>query len=740
MENSLNMFAEFMNQNELVASLVLNSEFKIAYYNKFAFELTKNYIQEELKLQSSFIELFPEKIRNIVRKKLKSVLIGTILNETITLSPYSKEIYLSYHAYTCQVNQKKYIFISFFDITNLKQQDGCYNTMEQRFRKAEQIANIGSWEYNVQTKEFWGSEGAKRIYGFEPSSSTFSVEDVESCIPDRENVHQALLDLINDGKEYNLEFEIINKSIKQKRIIRSIAEVKKDDSGNPIRVTGIIQDVTVEKEAKKKLEESKERFRLLSNVTFEGIVIHKKGILIDANDSFLSLTGYTRKEALGANLFDYILSEEERKLVMNKMVQSHAKPYVINAIRKDKSIFKAELEARNIMYDGEEIRIVAVRDVSERVENEKALKVSEERFKYLFNAAPISIWEEDFSRAYHSIHKLKQEGVTDFVTYFNDHPEIVDICSQRVKILDINETTLTMFNAKSKDVLLKNLRSIFTQDSLENFKGQLVQIAHGETEYFGECENKTIDGKVLHVALRWNVAPGYEKDYSRVLVSLIDITERELAERKVHSLLKEKEMLLHEVHHRIKNNMVSIEGLLKLQARRQKNEQVKDALQDAKSRVQSMRVLYDKLYRSDNFKEISLQTYLPPLIKEIVSMFPNRRSVMIKDNIQNIIVSAKLTFSLGILINELITNSMKYAFPDTKGNEIEVNAIQKGTLVELSVQDNGLGLPNDFDIHNSTGFGMKLIQILTQQMKADINFETDNGTKCTVVFSLNNLL
>ncbi|MFZ3046156.1 MAG: PAS domain S-box protein, partial [Desulfatirhabdiaceae bacterium] len=128
------------------------------------------------------------------------------------------------------------------DITGRKTAEDALKENEQRYKQAENLGHVGNWEYDLVTEKFWGSDEAKRIYGFDPDSRKFTVDDVENCIPERERVHQALVDLIEKNVPYNLEFEIRPIFGPKTRIIKSIAEIMKDDSGTPIKVVGVIQD------------------------------------------------------------------------------------------------------------------------------------------------------------------------------------------------------------------------------------------------------------------------------------------------------------------------------------------------------------------------------------------------------------------------------------------------------------------------------------------------------------------
>jgi len=216
----------------------------------------------------------------------------------------------------------------------------------------------------------------------------------------------------------------------------------------------------------------------------------------------------------------------------------------------------------------------------------------------------------------------------------------------------------------------------------------------------------------------------------------VDITERKIAEDKIRSLLAEKELILKEVHHRLKNNMNTVKGLLFLQIAFLKDPQAISALQDTIRRVDSMAVIYDKLYLSHNFDDISVQTYLPSLIDEIISNFPGNESVKVEKKIDDFILEVKKLQPLGIIINELLTNIMKYAFTGRDNNLISVSATLTGKKVSIIISDNGNGIPESVTFENSTGFGMQLVGMLTQQIGGSIKIERGNGTKFVLEFEI----
>ncbi len=214
----------------------------------------------------------------------------------------------------------------------------------------------------------------------------------------------------------------------------------------------------------------------------------------------------------------------------------------------------------------------------------------------------------------------------------------------------------------------------------------------------------------------------------------IERLRAEESENKIKMLLAEKEIILKEVHHRIKNNMSTINAFLILQADIINEPSAIKALEDAGNRVQSMMVLYDKLYRSAGFNKLSVKEYLPSMIDEIVSNFPNRNSVKIVKNIDDFLLDAGRLQPLGIIINEIITNSMKYAFMDKDNGIISITASLKEKNATFIVEDNGPGLPESIDLEHSTGFGLQLLRILTEQLKGTIQIERAGGTKFIIGF------
>ncbi len=306
----------------------------------------------------------------------------------------------------------------------------------------------------------------------------------------------------------------------------------------------------------------------------------------------------------------------------------------------------------------------------------------------------------------------------------NDGIEI----SQNDKIIFSNPRFADMLGYTADEIKNISFSDIFTGQALSELYSRFEKRQKGESEphqYSTTFRKK--DGTLIDVEVNYEITD--YKGSPATFAIIRDITEYKKAEEKIRTLLKEKDLLLKETHHRIKNNMEVIKSLLALHASRLTDPKTSDILKDASGRVQSMSVLYDKLYRSDTYKELSIKTFLPPLINEIISLFPHDPPVKADINVEDIVLPSKLLSSIGIIINECITNSMKYAFSAGKEGKIDVSVYKKDSHAVIEYCDSGPGLPKTVDVDSSSGFGMKLIRILAEQIEAELDVERNGRTK-----------
>ncbi len=273
----------------------------------------------------------------------------------------------------------------------------------------------------------------------------------------------------------------------------------------------------------------------------------------------------------------------------------------------------------------------------------------------------------------------------------------------------------------------------------ELFRRQARRYGFDETEYLEALDRvprfsrKMVNSAIAFYAKLADMISSLS--YSKIKLSR-DIAKRTRAEKEINRQLSEKEILLREVHHRIKNNISQIEGLLSMQASSTDNAFAKSALQDAISRVDSIRMLYEKLLIGKEYREVSIKTYSESLIDSLVAVFPESQNIHIEKKIVDCTLSSKIAIPLGIILNELLTNIFKYAFKEKNKGRIVIEIEKTGNLVSLTIRDNGMGIEERNDKNKSPGFGLTLVKMLAEQLEGTFSIEKENGTKSELKFEL----
>ncbi|MHA2251517.1 MAG: PAS domain-containing hybrid sensor histidine kinase/response regulator [Candidatus Kariarchaeaceae archaeon] len=278
------------------------------------------------------------------------------------------------------------------------------------------------------------------------------------------------------------------------------------------------------------------RLNALVGAGYEGIAITKKGLFVYTNQQFAELAGYTdNNELVGLKVADFV-AEESKELVKKHILSGYDKPYEHAMIRKDGSKFIVEVYGKSVELQGEQYRITTIRDVTERHNAENRLRESEIRYRRLFDNSPISSWEEDFSEIIHYLEKLNYREIDDFEVFLLSNPDVVQTCASKVKILDVNRASLSLFDARSKHHLIENLTDTFTDESYEVFIRELIEIQRGHLNFSTETTHKTLKGDILNTSIHISVVPGYEHDFSRIIISIVDLTALKQAEEEKNKL------------------------------------------------------------------------------------------------------------------------------------------------------------------------------------------------------------
>lgn len=217
-----------------------------------------------------------------------------------------------------------------------------------------------------------------------------------------------------------------------------------------------------------------------------------------------------------------------------------------------------------------------------------------------------------------------------------------------------------------------------------------------------------------------------------------EITERKRMEENIIKSLQDKEVLLKEIHHRVKNNMQIISSLLGLASGTIKEKKYIELFRDSQNRINSMSLIHEKLYRSENLTKIDFNEYIRDLANVLFQSRGVTGKIELTLNIEKISIGIDHAIPCGLIINELITNSIKYAFPDDRKGEIKVSLrLNDENMIELVVSDNGVGIPEDVDFRNSESLGLRLVTKLAEdQLHGKIDIDRSNGTEFKIKFEV----
>ena len=209
----------------------------------------------------------------------------------------------------------------------------------------------------------------------------------------------------------------------------------------------------------------------------------------------------------------------------------------------------------------------------------------------------------------------------------------------------------------------------------------------------------------------------------------------EFQTEELRNSLKEKEVLLREVHHRVKNNLQVITSLLNLQSFRVQEKETKALFQECRDRVNSMAMIHERLYQADDLTEIDLEKYLENISIELARSYnADRRKIQLNVNVESVKLGLDQAIPSGLIVNELVSNALKHAFPDRESGRIDISFAKKEASYTLSVADNGAGLPESFDMTQSSSLGMKLVYALTQKLKGTLTVDQQSNTCIRIAF------
>ncbi len=348
--------------------------------------------------------------------------------------------------------------------------------------------------------------------------------------------------------------------------------------------------------------------------------------------------------------------------------------------------------------------VAALEDVTERKRAEEELRQSEARLRDAQRLALLGNWEEDLLNR----SLIWSEQV--FRIFEFDPSEF--------------DSSVRFFQKRIHPEDLERVKGAFA-DSIGNHKPYDLEhrllMPDGRVKYVHEYGEVQYDGRGRPVRMRGTVQ---------------DVTEHKRVELELKTSLEEKIALLKEVHHRVKNNLQVVISLLNLQTTRIQNREVLDTLEETRNRVRSMSLLHETLYRSQNMARVNLAHYVETLCAHLFRTYGHRAShVELVNRMIPVELSPDQAVPCGLIVNELVTNALKYAFPEARSGRIviELQEREKRRLV-LTVSDNGIGLPPDLNIEAAQTLGLQLVGMLTEQLHGSVEILQDGGSTFRIAF------
>ncbi|MDI9614369.1 histidine kinase dimerization/phosphoacceptor domain -containing protein [Methanothermobacter sp.] len=289
------------------------------------------------------------------------------------------------------------------------------------------------------------------------------------------------------------------------------------------------------------------------------------------------------------------------------------------------------------------------------------------------------------------------------------------------ELTDANRSACTRLGYSTRDIPGHRIYDLLPEDMHSRFKGILE----------GNDERITMEGQLIKrnremipVEIKVDMVD-FDGERYAVLVAR-DITERLKMEAELRRSLREKEVLLSEIHHRVKNNLQIISSLLSLQSHSINDPTCRDILEESQDRIRSMGLIHEQLYRSGDFSSIDFGVYASRLLKNLQRSYSHGKDIEFSLEANDIKVSLETSIPLGLILSELVTNALKHAFRGRDRGSITVRFKRRDSACILEVMDDGVGFIEE-DLRNSKSLGFKLVEILTEQLEGTLTFSGSNG-------------
>ncbi|MCA1761463.1 MAG: PAS domain S-box protein [Cryomorphaceae bacterium] len=492
--------------------------------------------------------------------------------------------------------------------------------------------------------------------------------------------------------------------------------IKGPGSENKIReVAGIALDITDKYIAEQKILDQNAKIQSIFNstshmiwsmdrnstfVSFNDAMIEKVKVRFDINLKVgMDVVSFTDKCGLDIS--------DKWNSVMKKLLDGEKMSSEISLFDRDGNKHIEDVSLTPIRNNkGKVVEIAGFsQTVTYRKKAEQKLKNQAAKISAIFDSTAMYIWTLDRKFRLVSFNKVFAD---QYYRYFE-------------RDVSIGSNFLGVLKEFSKEKAYENLKEIFKA------------VLRGKSQQF---EGVIYTRKGEKVWLENHYTPVYtDNRITEISCVSYEITERKLIDEQMHESIREKEILLQEVHHRVKNNLQVISSILNLQSAYVKDSNSLNILRESQNRIKSMSFIHESLYQTRDFSHIEFSDYMLSLTNNLVHSYSlQTANISLRKDMEKVFLELDQAIPCGLIANEIVSNSLKYAFPgDTKG-EIYIGIKEVNNTIELVIADNGVGLPEELDYENSESLGLQLVYTLAEQLNASISVTIENGTKYLITF------
>jgi len=611
-------------------------------------------------------------------------------------------------------NGETFLQIILRDISEQERIRAAEKIAQKNLEYAQELAQLGSWEYDVRKDELFWSKQAYVLFEIEEHHSPNTLYALHKSLLHPEDVEahrQAIKNVIEKGHDFSLEYRIITPKGGLKYLLSKGIAIKNEEE--VISVKGTFQNITERKSIEDQLSIQKQNNLLLKHSEQVPGIIYQFKLDKNRKISFpfvgagvVDLYGITPEEvmSMGKGIFEFVHEDDLEAFMASgrvswKTMNNWSFDYRVRL--PEKGIRWMNGTSKPVrLPDGSTLWHGYISDVTEQKRKEQALKDSEEQVLTLLRYAPSAIIV------------LNMEG----------------------RIREWNPRAESYFGWSKVEVLNEIVYDVISPERNRAHYKQNIQTYRDFKK--GVPLNRTIEIKVLHreqyeFPAVMAVSEMILKGDVFFILFINDISQYKEATQKIKQSLKEKEVLLKEIHHRVKNNLQVVTSLLSLQSSFIEDRSIKEIFMQSQYRINSMGMVHEMLYQSVSISSINYGNYLQRLSKRLLLAMRGRDTkIGLELDVENINLNIDTAVPLGLIVNEILTNALKYAFKAEEAGVIYIELKQlEDTQFKLQIGDNGCGFSNTLDFKSATSLGLMLISKLTKQLNGSIKrLSKDKGT------------